>query len=156
MLRTFCAGANLRALLQSESCPTALKAAVSVLEQQWNQNRQTRTIGEINNLGNCQIQKVGNGQKVLIPCEQYQTIFQTAFKSASKMFPETSSNGAFLIVQSHKHTSIGERLFATKSQLLWNTRVFFQSSEDKSPVPGVIESIFSIGGNCEEVFVLCV
>jgi hypothetical protein len=32
MLKTFCAGANLRALLQSESCPTALKAAVPILE----------------------------------------------------------------------------------------------------------------------------
>ena len=60
------------------------------------------------------------------------------------------------IVQSHKHISIGGRLFATKSQLLRNTEVFFQSSEDKSLIPEVIESIFSIGGNCKEVFVLCV
>ena len=110
MLKTFCAGANLRALLQSESCPTALKAAVPILERQWNQNRRTGTIGEINNLGNRQIQKVGNGQKVLLPRERYQTVFQTAFKNASKTFPETSSNGAFLNAQSHKNISIGGRL----------------------------------------------
>jgi hypothetical protein len=35
-------------------------------------------------------------------------------------------------------------------------KYFFQFSEDKSPVPGVIESIFSIGGDGKEVFVLCV
>ena len=67
MLKTFCAGANLRALLQSESCPTALKAVVPILEQQWNQNRRTGTIGEINNLGNRQIQKVENGQQAASP-----------------------------------------------------------------------------------------
>ena len=39
MLKTFCAGANLRALLKSKSCPTVLKAVVPILEQQWNQNQ---------------------------------------------------------------------------------------------------------------------
>jgi hypothetical protein len=156
MLKTFCAGANLRALLQSKSCPTALKAAVPILERQWNQNRRTGTIGGVNSLGNRQIQKVGNGRRVLIPRELYQTVFQTAFKNASKTFPETSSEGAFLIAQSHNHISIGGRIFATNRQLLWNAEVFFRPSEDESLVPGVIYSIFSIGGDGEDVFILCV
>jgi len=107
-------------------------------------------------LGNRQIQKVENGRQVLLPREQYQTVFQTAFKSASKTFPETSPKGALLIAQSHKHVSIGGRLFATKRQLLRNAEVFFQPSQDESLVPGVIEGIFSIGGDGEDVFILCV
>jgi hypothetical protein len=156
MLKTFCAGANLRALLQSESCPTALKAAVPILERQWNQNRRTGTIGGVNNLANHQIHKVGNGRQVLLHREQYQTVFQTAFKNASKTFPETSSKGAFLVAQSHKRISIGGRLFATQNQLLRNAEVFFRPSEDEIFIPGVIDAIFSIGDDGEDVFILCV
>ena len=155
MLKTFCAGANLRALLQSESCPTALKTAVPILERQWKQNRRTGTIGEVNNLGNREIQKVENGRQILLPREQYQPIFQTAFKSASKAFPETSK-GTFLTAQSHKHISIGGKVFATKRQLLRNAEVFFQHGEDGSLIPGVIDRIFSIGDDGEDVFVLCI
>ena len=107
-------------------------------------------------MGNRQIQKVGSGWQVLLPHEQYQTVFQTTFKSASKTFPETSSKGTFLIMQSHKYIFIGGRHFATKSQLLRNAEVFFQPSEDENLVPGVIGGIFSIGGDGKDVFVLCV
>jgi hypothetical protein len=155
MLKTFCAGANLRALLQSESCPTSLKAAVPILERQWNQNRQTGTIGEVNNLGNHEIRKVENGRQVLLPREQYQAVFQTSFKSRSKALPETS-DGVFLNAQSHKHISIAGRIFATKRQLPRNAEVFFQSSEGGSPIPGVIDRIFSIHADSEDVFVLCI
>ena len=61
---------NLRAHLQSKSCLTVLQAAVPILEWQWNQNQWTRTIGEVNNLGNNQIQKVGNDWQVLLHREQ--------------------------------------------------------------------------------------
>jgi hypothetical protein len=154
MLKTFCAGANLRALLQSESCPTALKVAVPILERQWNQNRRTGTIGEVNNLGNYEIRKVGNGRQIFLLREEYQAVFQTAFKSRSKAWPETSD--AYLNGQSHKHISIAGRIFATKRQLPRNAKVFFQSSEGGRPIPGVIDSIFSIGADSEDVFVLCI
>ena len=153
MLKTFCAGANLKAILQSKSCPTALKAAIPILERQWNQNRRTGTIGEINNLGNHEIQKVGNGRQVLLPREQYQTAFQTAFKSASKAFPQTSE-GTFLTAQSHKHISIAGRVFATKTQLSRNAEVFFQPNDGGNLIPGVIDGIFSIGDDGDDVFVL--
>ena len=39
MLKTFCAGANLKALLQGDRCPSALKMAVPLLERKWNQGR---------------------------------------------------------------------------------------------------------------------
>lgn len=156
MLKTFCAGANLRALLQSESCPTVLKTAVPILERQWNQNRRTGTIGEVNNLENHEIQRVGKGREILLPHELYQTVFQTAFKSASKAFPETSSKGAFFTAQSHKRISIGGRIFATRSQLPRNAEVFFQPGEDGRLIPGVINGIFSIGEDGEEVFVLSI
>jgi hypothetical protein len=147
MLKTFCAGANLKALLQSESCPTTLKTAVPILERQWNQNR--RTGNEVNNLGNHEIRKVGNGRQVLLLCEQYKVVFQTAYK---KVLPE----GAFLHAQSHKRISIAGRVFATTSQLPRNAEVFFQPSEGESLIPGVISGIFSIGDDGEEVFVLCI
>jgi hypothetical protein len=33
MLKTFCAGTNLKALLQNNGCPSALKMAVPILER---------------------------------------------------------------------------------------------------------------------------
>jgi hypothetical protein len=33
MLKTFCAGANIKALLQGNRCPSALKMAVSILKR---------------------------------------------------------------------------------------------------------------------------
>jgi hypothetical protein len=60
----------------------------------------------------------------------------------------------FLDAQSHKHISIAGRIFATKRQLPRNAKVFFQSSEGRSPIPGVIDSIFSIGADSEDVSVL--
>jgi hypothetical protein len=157
MLKTFCAGANLRALLQSGSCPTALKAAVPILERQWNQNRRTGAIGEVNNLGNLEIRKVGNGRQVLIPREHYQTVFQTAlkFKGRSQTLTETS-NSVFLNAQSHKHISIAGRMFATKRQLPRNAEVFFQPSEGGSLIPGLIDNIFSIEHDDDDVFILCI
>ena len=39
MLKTFCAGANLKALLQGNRCPSALKMAVPLLERKWDQGQ---------------------------------------------------------------------------------------------------------------------
>ena len=155
MLKTFCASANLRALLQSESCPTVLNAAVPILEQQWNQDWQTRMIGEINHLRNHEIWKLRNGWQILLPCKQYEAIFQTAFKNALKALPETTK-GMFLKAQSHKHISTVGKVFATKNQLPQNAQVFFQPSEGESLIPEVIDGIFSIGDDDKEVFVLCI
>lgn len=62
----------------------------------------------------------------------------------------------FLFGQRHKHISIAGRVFATKSQLSRNAEVFFQPSEGGSLIPGVIDSIFSIDADGEDVFVLCI
>jgi hypothetical protein len=155
MLKTFCAGANLKALLQSDSCPTVLKATVPILERQWNQNRRTGTIGEVNNLGNHEIQKVGNGRQVLIPQAVYRTVFQTAFEARSKLLPETSDS-IFFNAQSHKHVSIAGRIFATERQLPRNAEVFFQPSKGGNLIPGVIDGIFSMGADGEDAFILCI
>ena len=92
---------------------------------------------------------------MLLPCKQYEISFQTAFKSILKVLPETSK-GTFLNAESHKHISIAGRIFATKTQLAQNAKVFFQPSKGESLMPRVIDGIFSIGDNGEDVFVLCI
>src|ERR1700734_1059928 len=82
MLKTFCAGANLKALLQGDRCPSALKMAVPLLEKKWNQGRRTETMGKLNNLGISETQKVDNGKKILIPRQIYDNALHIAFEEA--------------------------------------------------------------------------
>lgn len=114
MLKTFCTGTNLKTLLQSNRCPSALKIAVPLLDRKWNQGQQIGTIGELNNLGNSETRKVDNGKKILIPRKIYDNAFCTAFEVASMtLLPAQDAN--FRSAQKHERITIGGRLFTTKN-----------------------------------------
>ena len=88
MLKTFCAGANLKALLQGDRCPSALKMAIFLLERKWEQGQQIGTIGELNSLGNStEIQKVDNGKHIFIPRKIYGNAFHIVFEEISRTLP---------------------------------------------------------------------
>ena len=114
MLKTFCAGANLKALLQDDRCPSALKMTVPLLERKWDQGQQTGTIGKLNNLENNEIQKVNNGKRILTPRKMYENAFCIAFEEASRTLPCTQDVD-FRSAQKHEWVTIGGRLFAMKS-----------------------------------------
>ena len=155
MLKTFCAGANLKALLQGDRCPSALKMAVPLLEKKWDQDRRTGTIGELNNLGNSETRKVDNGKKVLIPRKTYDNTFRIAFEEASRIFPRAQDID-FRSAQKHERMTIGGRLFATKNRFRRNAEVFFKPLDSEDLLPGVIAGITSIEGGDQEIFVLSI
>ena len=155
MLKTFCAGANLKALLQSERCPAILKVAVPLLERKWDQNRRTGTIGEINNLGNCEIKQLDAGKQISLPTKEYEAAFRDTFNRVSRVLPEIPK-GEPRKAQQHKRIIIGGRVFTTKNQSRRNAEVFFQAANGDRLVPGVISGIVSIEDGDEEVFVLSI
>jgi hypothetical protein len=155
MLKTFCAGANLKALLQGDRCPSALKIAVPLLERKWNQGRRTGTIGELNNLENSETRKVDNGKRVLIPRKMYDKAFRIAFEAVSKTLPHPQDVN-FRSAQKHERVTIGGRLFATKNRSRHNAEVFFKPLDCEDLVPGVIAGITSIEDGDQEIFVLAI
>jgi hypothetical protein len=155
MLKTFCAGANLKALLQSDRCPSVLKLAVPLLERKWNQDRRMGTIGDLNNLGNSETQKVDNGKRVLIPRKIYDNAFCIAFKDASRTLPHAPDVN-FRSAQKHERVTIGGKLFATKNRSRRNAEVFFKPLDCEDLLPGVIAAITSIEDDGKEVFVLSI
>ena len=155
MLKTFCAGANLKALLQGDRCPSALKMAVPLLERKWDQGRRTGTIGELNNLGNSETRKVDNGKQVLIPRKIYDDAFRIAFEEASRTLP-SAQDADFRSAHKHERVTIGGRLFATKNRFRCNAEVFFQPPDCEELHPGVIAGITSIENGDQEVFVLSI
>ena len=93
MLETFCSGANLKALLQGDRCPSALRMAVPILERKWDQGQQMGTIGELNDLGNSgETQKVDNGKEVFLHRKIYDNAFCIAFKKVSRTLPHAQDN----------------------------------------------------------------
>jgi hypothetical protein len=155
MLKTFCAGANLKALLQGDRCPSALKMAVPLLERKWDQGRRTGTIGELNDLGNSDIRKVENGKQVLIARKIYDNAFRIAFEEASRSLPDTQ-NVDFRSAKLHKRLTMGGRLFATVNRSPRNAEVFFKPLDSEDLVPGVITGIASIEDGDQEIFVLSI
>ena len=155
MLKTFCAGANLKALLQSDRCPSVLKMAVPLLERKWNQDRRMGTIGDLNNLGNSETRKVDNGKRVLIPRKIYDNAFRIAFKDASRTLPHAQDDN-FRSALKHERVTIGGRLFATKNRSRRNAEVFFKPLDCEDLLPGVIAAIISVEDGDQEVFVLSI
>jgi hypothetical protein len=155
MLKTFCAGANLKALLQSDRCPSVLKMAVPLLERKWNQDRRTGTIGDLNNLGNSETRKIDNGKRVLIPRKIYDNAFRIAFENASRTLPHTQDDN-FRSAQKHERLTIGGKLFATKNRSRRNAEVFFKTLDCEDLLPGVIAAITSIEDGDQEIFVLSI
>ena len=155
MLKTFCAGANLKALLQGDRCPSALKMAVPLLEKKWNQGRRTGTMGELNNLGISETQKVDNGKKILIPRQIYDNAFHIAFEEASRTLPR-AQDVDFRSAQKHEQVTIGGRLFATKNRSCRSAEIFFKPLDCEDLVPGVIAGITSIEEGDQDVFVLSI
>ena len=156
MLKTFCAGANLKALLQGDRCPSALKRAVPVLERKWDQGQQTGTIGKLNNLGNSgEAQKVNNGKEVFLHRKIYDNAFCIASEKVSRTLPRAQDNN-FRSAKKHDWMTIGGKLFATKNQSCCNTEVFFKPLYCEDLLPGVISGIISIEDGDQEVFVLSI
>ena len=155
MLKTFCAGANLKALLQGDRCPSALKMAVPLLERKWDQDRRTGTIGELNNLGNSDIRKIENGKQALIVRKNYDNVFRIAFEEVSRTLPH-AQDVDFRSAQLHKRVTIGGRLFATENRSPRNAEVFFKPLDCEDLVPGVITGITSIEDGDQEIFVLSI
>jgi hypothetical protein len=154
MLKTFCAGANLKALLQGDKCPSALKMVVPLLEKKWDQGRRTGTIGELNDLGNSETRKVDNGKKILIVRKIYDNAFRIAIE-ASRTLPPAQDDD-FRSAQKHERVTIGGRLFATKNRSRRNAEVFFKPLDREDLLPGVISGIISIEDGDQEVFVLSI
>lgn len=155
MLKTFCAGANLKAFLQGDRCPSALKMAVPLLEKKWDQGRRTGTIGELNNLGKSETQKVDSGKQILIPRKIYDNAFCIAFEEASRTLPHAEDVN-FRSAQKHERVTIGGRLFSTKNRSRRNAEVFFKPLDCEDLLPGVIAGITSIEDGNQEVFVLSI
>ena len=156
MLKTFCAGANLKTLLQGDRCPSALKMAIPILERKWDQGQRTGTIGELNNLGNSgETRKVDNGKQVLIPRKLYDNAFRVAFKKALRTLPD-APDITFRSAKKHERVTIGGKLFATKNRSRCNAEVFFKPLDCEDLLPGVIAGIASIEDGDQEVFVLSV
>ena len=156
MLKTFCAGANLKALLQGSRCPGALKMAIPLLERKWDQGQRTGTIGELNNLGNSgETRKIDNGKQILILGKMYDNAFRIAFEEASRTLPRAQDDDS-RSAKKHEWVTIGGKLFATKNQSRCNAEVFFKPLGCEDLLPGVIAGIVSIEDGDQEVFVLSI
>lgn len=155
MLKTFCAGANLKALLQGDRCPPALKMAVPLLAKKWDQGRRTGTIGELNDLGNSETRKIDNGKKTLVVRKIYDKIFRIVFEKASRTLPPAQDYD-FRSAQMHERVTIGGRLFATKNRSHRNAEVFFKPLDRENLLPGVISGIFGIEDGDQDFFVLSI
>ena len=156
MLKTFCAGANLKALLQGDRCPSALRMAIPILEKKWDQGQRTGTIGELNNLGNSgETQKVDNGKRVLLHRKVYDEAFRIAFEKLSRKLPYIQDDN-FRSAQKHQRVAIGGRLFETKNRSRRNAEVLFKPLDCEDLLPGVIAGIVSIEDDDEEIFVLTI
>ena len=115
MLKTFCAGANLKALLQGDRCCSALKMAVPILERKWDQGQQMGTTGELNNLGNSgETRKVDNGKEVFLHRKIYDNTFCIVFGKVSRTLPHAQDNN-LRSAKKHDQMTIGGKLFATKN-----------------------------------------
>ncbi len=147
MLRTFYAGANLKALLQSERCPVVLKAAVSLLQKKWDQDKQTGTMGEVHNLGNIDIKRLDDGKKVL-PTKVWEVVLENC-GSRSKAI----SSGELRL---HKRVMIAGRMFASEAQSRRDAEIFFQHPNSRQLVPGLIIGIYSFENGDEKTFILSV
>jgi hypothetical protein len=148
MLKTFYAGANLKALLQSERCPAVLKAAVPLLQKKWDQDRRTGTMGEVHNLGNIEIRRLDDGKKV-IPTKLWEVAFERFFSGHSKALPSDR-------LRLHKRVMIAGRIFASEAQSRRDAEVFFEHPDSRQLVPGVIAGIYSMENGNEELFMLSV
>jgi len=156
MLKTFCAGANLKALLQGDRCPSALKMAVPILERKWDQGQQTGTIGELNSLGNSgETRKVDNGKEVLLHRKPYDNAFRIAFEKVSRTLPRAQDYN-FRYAKKHDRVTIGGKLFATKNRSRCNAEIFFKPLDNENLLPGVISGIVSIEAGDQDVFVLSI
>ena len=156
MLKTFCAGANLKALLQGDRCPSALKMAIPLLERKWDQGQQTGTIGELNSLGNSgETRKVDNGKPLLLLRNVYDNAFRIAFEEVSRTLPRARDDN-WRSAKKHERVDIGGKLFATKHQSRHNAEVFFKPLDGEDLLPGVITGIVSIEDGDQEVFVLSI
>ena len=156
MLKTFCAGANLKALLQDDRCPSVLKMAIPLLERKWNQGQQTGTIGELNNLGKSgETRKVGNGRELLLLRKVYDNAFQIAFEGVSRTLPHPRDDN-WREAKDHERVTIGGKLFAKKNRSRSNAEVFFKPLDGEDLLPGVISGIVSIEDGDQEVFVLSI
>jgi hypothetical protein len=156
MLKTFCAGANLKALLQGDRCPSALKMAIPLLERKWNQGQRTGTIGELNSLGNSgETRKVDNGKQVLLLRKVYDDAFRIAFEKISRKLPGAQDDN-FRSAKKHQQVAIGGKIFETKNRSRCNAEVFFKPLDCEELLPGVIAGIVSIENDNEEVFILTI
>lgn len=157
MLTTFCAGANLKALLQGERCPRAIRMAAPLLENKWNQDRRTGTIGEVNNLRNASTsgaaRKGSPGRRVTLVANDSEAAFRAGFSAMSKVFGEWAK---FQEAEVHKRVAIGGVEFAKREEARRDAEVFFQPLGSERLVPGVIENILSVEDDGEDIFVLCV
>ena len=144
MLKTFCAGANLEALLQGDRCPSALKMAIPLLERKWNQGQQMGTIGKLNNLGNSgKTQKVNNGKSLLLLRNVYDNAFCIVFEEVSRTLPRARDD-AWRSAKKHERVDIGGKSFATKNRSRSNAEVFFKPFDGTDLLPGVITGMVSI------------
>jgi hypothetical protein len=155
MLKTFCAGANLRALLQGKNCPDALRSAVPLLENKWVEERRMGTNADVNHLGDIETNKLDNGKKGLLLTGEYELAFEAGFKSLGQTFSSNPGEKS-RSVNFHKRVMIGGRVFAVANQAGRDAEVFFQPLNSEQLVPGVITAIFSISHNNNEVFVLSI
>ena len=150
MLKTFCAGANLKALL------SALKMAIPLLARKWDQGQQTGTIGELNNLGNSgETRKLDNGKELFLLRSVYDNAFRIAFEEVSRTLPRDPDDN-WRSAKKHEWVAIGGKLFATKNRSRSNAEVFFKPLDGEDLLPGVITGIISIEDGDQEVFVLSI
>jgi hypothetical protein len=154
MMKSFCAGANLKALLQGEMCPDILKLAVPLLEKKWGQDRRQGTMNTLWNLGDVATERLGKGMKTTLSVQEYKGAFDVGFADRYEASWDTS--GEMFSATSHKRVAIGGRTFATKDQSSRDSEIYFKALEGDSPVAGIIASIFSVVDGEREVFVLLV
>ena len=93
MLQTFCVGTNLKAILQGPKCPNVLKTTVLILERKWEQDHQTDTIGEVNNLGDVETRSTRTVRRVSLLTNEYKAAFKVSFENISKAFEKVSKGG---------------------------------------------------------------
>lgn len=145
----------MRALLQGENCPDALKSMVPLLEKKWAQDRRMGTIVDVNHLGDVETHKLDNGKQVFLLTEEYKPAFEAGFKAFGKILSK-SPEGKPRPIRVHKRVIIGGRTFASHTQAVRDTEFFFKPLNGEQLVPGVITGITSLSDDGAEVFVLSI
>jgi len=152
MLKSFCAAANLRALVQSDRCPNVIQTCAHLLDECYGQDQRGTLTNDLHTLDNSLNEDVSDQEKTWDydqdKFERLEPVIHEALISfAHSHNIEGWTVGAQAFV--HKTYEIGGLQFAELKAGGKNTKgrhstIFFQPETGIELVPGMIRKIFSV------------